>query len=387
MVEHAHKTKVAQTDLDEALGLCTYCPSLCRHACPVATAEGSDTVSPWGMMSLARHVRAGKVEADADVMRTLRACNGCGACTNACLHENDVMSALVHVRADIVRAKPELAVVAGVSPMAALASAGTADVDVGLFSGLGARSRYEERPAVSLVPGRGALPDAVLQVLSLCDRLDVDALAWGELARLDLGYDAWFSGDHATFVELAKKAHAASAGARDLVVMSAEALFLLREVYPRFGFSIGAEILHVSEMLLPLLAGAVVRRVAGRVAYHESCHLSRHLGVRDVPRQVLRRVLVGPLHELPKRAEITGCCGGTGRTGARTTTTEGMADIILEAATDAGFERLVSFSTECVEALRAAQARRVERGLVLVTQVDHAVGLVAEAVVGDGAAA
>jgi len=385
MAEHAQKSSsglgiAGQAELDEALGLCTYCPSLCRHACPVATAEASDTVSPWGMMSLARHVRQGKVVADAEVMVTLRACNGCGACTNACLHENDVMGSLVMARAEIVKAQPELALVPGAPKRAT-------DPDAALFNSLGARSRYEERPAVSLVPGRGAVPDAVLTFLSLCDRLDVDPLSCGELARLDLGYDAWFSGDHATFVELAALAHAATAGARDLVVMSAEALFLLKVVYPRFGFSIGAEILHVSEMLLPLLSGAVVRRLSGRIAYHESCHLARHLGVRDVPRQVLRRVLVGPLHELPKRAEITGCCGGSGRAGARTTTTERMADDILEAAADAGFERLVSFSTECVEALRAAHARRVARGQPSVIGVDHAVSLVAEAVIGDGAAA
>jgi len=386
MAEHApkspskHAQAAATAALDAALGLCTYCPSLCRHACPVATAEASDTVSPWGMMSLARHVRAGVVAADPDVMRTLRACNGCGACTNACLHENDVMNALVSARADIVKAKPELAAVPGVDKRAG-------ELDLALCAGLGARARFEERPAVSLVPGRGAFPDGVQTLLSLCDRLDVDALACGDLARLDLGYDAWFSGDHATFIELAKRAHAATAGARDLVVMSAEALFLLKDVYPRFGYSIGAEILHVSEMLLPLLSGAVVRRLPGRVGYHESCHLSRHLGVRDVPRQVLRRVLVGPLHELPARAEITGCCGGSGRAGSRTTTTERMADDILDAAVDAGFERLVSFSTECVAALRSALARRVERGLALVIKVDHAVSLVAESVIGDGAAA
>lgn len=386
MAEHApkspskHAQAAAKADLDTALGLCTYCPSLCRHACPVATAEGSDTVSPWGMMSLARHVRTGKVEADAEIMHTLRACNGCGACTNVCLHENDVTGALVSARADIVKARPELAAVPGVATR-------SPDVEAALFSGLGARSRAEDRPAVSLVPGRGAMPEAMLTLLSLCDRLDVDSLACGELARIDLGYDAWFSGDHATFVELARRAHGASAGARDLVVMSAEALFLLKDVYPRFGFSIGAEIMHVSEMLLPLLSGAVVRRLAGRVGYHESCHLARHLGLRDVPRQVLRRVLVGPLHELPARAEITGCCGGTGRGGARTTTTERMADDILEAAADAGLDRLVSFSTECVEALRAAHARQLARGLTPVVRVDHAVSLVAEAVVGDGAAA
>src|SRR5689334_12427746 len=96
-------------DTDEAIGLCTYCPSLCRHACPVATAEGSDTVSPWGMMSLAGHVRRGAVEVDAEVLATIGACNGCGACSVACLYQNPVMDALVATRAAVLKKLPRLA--------------------------------------------------------------------------------------------------------------------------------------------------------------------------------------------------------------------------------------------------------------------------------------
>jgi len=362
-------------DLDVALGLCTFCPSLCRHACPVATAEGSDTVAPWGLMSLARHVRHSLVQPDAQVLETLGACNGCGACTEACLHEVPVAESLVAVRAQIVHAHPTL-----------LPSSRTRGQGGGAPSDLGARSRYEERPQVSLVPGR-AVPDAVQMLFTLCDRLDVDALACGELAHLDTGYDAWIAGDHARFSELARHAHAAAAGARDIVVMSAETLYLFRHVYPRFGLAFGGEVLHVSELLLPLLSGAVVRRLGGRIGYHESCHLGRHLGMHDVPRQVLRRVLEGPLRELPRRADINGCCGGSGRTGARVTTTERMADDVLEVAAEVGFERLVSFSSECVLAFRGARERLVARGVEAVPRVDHAVSLVAEAVIGDGAAA
>jgi Fe-S oxidoreductase len=310
------------------------------------------------------------------VLATIAACNGCGACTKVCLHEVPVMESLVAVRAEILQEKPALA-----SRVPEVTTTMPAS-----FLGLGARSRYEERPSVSLVPGPGALPDAVQMLFSLCDRLDVDALACGELARLDPGYDLWFSGSHAAFVEQARRVHAAAAGARDIVVMSAETLFLLKHVYPRFGFALGADVMHVSEMLLPLLSGAVVRRLGGRVGYHESCHLARHLGHVDVPRQVLRRVLEGPLHELPRRAEISGCCGGSGRHGARTSTTEIMADTALEAAAEAGLDRLVSFSTECVAAFRGAHARSVARGLGQSPRVDHAVSLVAEAVVGDGSA-
>ena len=368
-------------DIDQALGLCTYCPSLCRHTCPVATAEGSDTIAPWGMMSLAGHVRAGRVKPTPDVMAVIGACNGCGACTAYCHYDNPVLDTLVAVRAEVKR---DHGVLSRPAQRPGWGDAGE-PATTAFYDGLAARSR-EDRPAVSLVPGRGAVPDAVERLLSLCDRLDVDGLACGELARLDLGYDAWLAGDHETFMRLAKAAHAAAGGARDLVVMSAEALFLLKVIYPRFGLSIGAALLHVSEMLLPLLSGAVVKRLPGRIGYHESCHLGRQLEIRDVPRQVLRRVLEGPLRELPERSDITGCCGGSGRCGAREDTTERMADDVLAAAAEVGFDRLTSFSTECVEALRAAEQRRVGRGLAS-PRVDHAVALIAEAVIGDGAAA
>ena len=46
-------------EFDNELTLCTYCPSLCLHTCPVSTVEGNDAVSPWAKMSLANFTRLG----------------------------------------------------------------------------------------------------------------------------------------------------------------------------------------------------------------------------------------------------------------------------------------------------------------------------------------
>ena len=48
----------------DALTVCAYCPSLCQHACPVATAEGSRSSTPWALMSLARHVESNSIRLD-----------------------------------------------------------------------------------------------------------------------------------------------------------------------------------------------------------------------------------------------------------------------------------------------------------------------------------
>lgn len=375
--------------IEDALALCIYCPSLCRHACPVATAEGSDTTSPWGLMSLAAHVRARRVEPSDEVVATLAACTGCGACTAACLHGAEVAQTLVEVRADLARG--------GAAPVpfaTPRGDVGAAALDA-FYDGLHARSRYESRPMVSLVPGLTGTSqahadesvNAVHAFFGVCERLDLDGIACGELARLDLGYDLWFTGRHDAFLEVARQAHSAANGAREIVVLSAEALHLLKDIYPRFGLSFGAAVLHVSELLVPVLSGAVVRRLPGRIGYHESCHLGRGQKLRELPRQVLKRVIEGPLLELPARAEITGCCGGSGLTCTRPETSETMADTVMGAAAELGWDRLVTFSLECASAFRRARVRRVERGLEAGPRVDFGVSLVAEAVIGDGAAA
>ncbi|MFO0748869.1 MAG: (Fe-S)-binding protein [Myxococcota bacterium] len=360
--------------------LCLYCPSLCQHACPVATVEGHETFTPQRLMSLAAHVPHGRVTASADVVKTLFACSGCGACTSACNYENPVADALVEARASLADA--------GETPVpAAVVERPTLPADHPVFESLRQHSRYEERPAVSLVPGRGLVegdPTAIDALFGMVERLDVEPLACGELARIDPGYELWFFGHHKRFAERAQKVAIAARGARDIVVWSPETLYLLQTIYPRFGIEIDAAVAHVSEYLLPVLSGAVVKRLSGRVGYHESCHLKRHTQVGDVPRQVLKRVLSGPLIELPARADIQGCCGGSGLEPLYAETAAKMADASVLAARELGIERLVSFSPECVAALRLAAARLPARAGEPALRVDHAVTLVAEAVIGDG---
>jgi len=371
-----------QDTTDNALALCTYCPSLCRHACPVARLHASDTVTPWGMMSLANHVRHGLVEPSPEIYDTLSACVGCGSCTDACLHDVPVAESLVEVKRSFAAA--------GHAPDKAVFLRPPYREDHPFFEGLKARSRYEDRPLVSLVPGASLIEEGgelVHTLFDLCERLDVDALACGELSRLDPGYDLWKAGHFAAFVEQARVFHAASAGARDIVVMSPETLYLLRDIYPRFGLSIGADLSHVSEFVLPLLSGAFVTRMPGRVVYFESCHLARHLDIRDIPRQVVKRVLAEPLVELPVLSGTLGCCGGTGSCGEPTgRVAPALADEVILALAELGVSGVVTFSSECFVSLAKASERRLATGLAA-PKVEHALDLVCAAVVRDGGAA
>lgn len=63
--------------------MCSYCPRLCRHVCPVAVATGREAATVTSMMSAALLVERGAMDATFGVAGT-SLCLGCGACTAHC---------------------------------------------------------------------------------------------------------------------------------------------------------------------------------------------------------------------------------------------------------------------------------------------------------------
>jgi Fe-S oxidoreductase len=80
--------------------LCAFCPKMCRSACPVSEAEGRETVTTWGKMSLVHFARTGQVSLhEPGAQKALEACTGCGACVEKCAHGNPVAETLFTARA------------------------------------------------------------------------------------------------------------------------------------------------------------------------------------------------------------------------------------------------------------------------------------------------
>ena len=72
---------------------CTFCPKLCRHACPVATVSGRESATPTAMMSAYWAQKKGiltKEQASAGI----DFCTSCGACTLACKDDQPVATLL-----------------------------------------------------------------------------------------------------------------------------------------------------------------------------------------------------------------------------------------------------------------------------------------------------
>lgn len=118
---------------------------------------------------------------------------------------------------------------------------------------------------------------------------------------------------------------------------------------------------RVSELTTVLAAradrlGGLGLRWQGTVAYHDSCHMLRELGISDAPRTVL--AAVDGADVVPTAVQQR-CCGFGGTFAVRyPEVSVAMADATLDDARVAGVDVIVSADPGCIMHLDARGARR-----------------------------
>ncbi len=316
---------------------CTYCPKLCRHACPVSTVQGRETTTPWGKMAALHHVDEGNLPLGREVAATFWACTGCMRCKTFCDHDNEVARALAAGRAE--------AAARGVAPEAATEAkrahgereARARHEAESLFGAeLGRRTKTLYAPGCTgcvVTPDDARAGAAATQ--ALCGEKEVGVVA-GRCCGLPL-LDA---GDPQGFVRAARLFLSEVAGAERVVFSDPGCLHALAVTAPALAgaplSATGPQLVHLSE----LAAGNLTRlsRVNlgdDEVRYHDPCRLGRGMGIYEPPRQALARVLgrpVGELHQHHEHAECSGAGGLLPRTApqtARAIAEERSADLAL----------------------------------------------------------
>jgi Fe-S oxidoreductase len=297
----------------KAARYCTYCPKMCRFACPVAEATKRETHTPWGMMTLLNLAAGGR--APTEDASSWWACSGCLRCRTYCVHENDVPHALYAARA--------AAFAAGAAPAAC---AEVADA----FRARGCAEPGDLRAAVdALPPGDptsrtllfagceaalrepGDARDAVAAAQALGAPV---ALHTGE--PLCCGLDLLEAGAREEFRTHARWMRKVLRGAGAVVALSARCAHALRVRYAEVGEPLTVPVLHVTTYLRPLVEHAARTaprpKLPGPVTYHDPCMLGRGLGEYDAPRAILRAVCEGGAAEPPRTREASDCCGASG---------------------------------------------------------------------------
>ncbi len=290
---------------------CAYCPTLCLHACPVATAEATDAVSPWGKMSLARWLATGRARMDADAASVLSACTSCGSCADACDHHVFV--------AGVLRKAREACVEAGASPFGPE-----------VFEPI-----VEDDDQAILPPGVSGV-------------------------RL---YEAGYTD---RFLQVARAAARRWSRRPEVVFASAEDAACVRQIWPEHDIELGRPVVLASER-----PGArPFESVAGRVAYFEACHVARGGADADMVRVNAQQLVDGDLIELRWTGPKATCCGAGGVWSARDPeAARRAARRILDNAAMLGADTLVVGCASCAAHLADAAADRAEDARIAVQAI------------------
>jgi heterodisulfide reductase subunit D len=105
-------------------------------------------------------------------------------------------------------------------------------------------------------------------------------------------------------------------GIKRIITSCAGCYRTLKETYPnKFGIEHGIEILHLPEFLLEKLNNGELKfsnNLNMKITYHDPCHIGRHMGIYEQPREVLKQIPGITLVEMDRNRHNAWCCGSGG---------------------------------------------------------------------------
>ena len=290
------------------LDYCTFCPKMCRHACPVSTATGKETWIPQAKMAQLGELTRRRAPWTAAAADPLWACTGCRHCTVYCDHGNEPGLVLFAGRAEVVAHGAGHPALAGYPERFRRRDERLAAQLKDQFG-----DRLADHGAVGFWPGCDAVgkgPADVAAALALADRLREPGVRLVATPHVCAGYPLLAAGYRDLFRWHAGKVAAVLRGFSTVVIHCSACLYTLRAQYPGEGHSIAAEIVSLAEFLAARRTELPRPRSRKTVYYHDPCYHARYSGVIEAPRALLAQV--AEVRELSWNKADTECCGGGG---------------------------------------------------------------------------
>ncbi|HME51723.1 MAG TPA: (Fe-S)-binding protein [Candidatus Lokiarchaeia archaeon] len=178
----------------------------------------------------------------------------------------------------------------------------------------------------------------------------------------DSGHDAYYGGDEATFMALAKYNRDAieKLGSKTLVVANPEDYHTLKCVYPKYGGDLPVEIVFWTDFLVEngfteMLQRQIYLDTEVVVAYHDPCKLGRLSKIYNSPRAILKSLPFVKITKFSYEKELAPCCGVTAFIGCNDGSLYLRHERLKEAC-DLGVDVVVSTCPSCVTHYKCALA-------------------------------
>lgn len=105
-------------------------------------------------------------------------------------------------------------------------------------------------------------------------------------------------------------------GIEKIITSCAGCYRTLKDTYPKkFGLDHGIEVIHLPEFLLDKLNSGTLKfnnQINMKITYHDPCHIGRHMGIYETPREILKKIPGIELVEMIRNRHNAWCCGSGG---------------------------------------------------------------------------
>lgn len=299
--------RFSSADVARQLDDCTYCPKMCRHACPVSTTTGRESLIPQAKMERLNRLRLGAEPWRADTSDPLWACTGCRHCTVYCEHGNEPGLVLLAGRAAAQRAGAGHPALAGYAERFRARDARLAITAKERFAPFAEEGELGFWPGCDSL-GKGGQDVAAAQALFA-------GLGLGEVPLVDAGlacagYPLLAAGLTDEFRWHAGKVATALRRFQTVVLGCSACHYAINALYQGEGVTVATEVISVGEFLARHAARLPAPTNRRPVYYHDPCYLARSSGVTAEPRQAL--AAVAEVREFAWHGTDAECCGGGG---------------------------------------------------------------------------
>lgn len=343
-----------------AVNCCTMC-GFCKSVCPSFKSIGWDSALSRGRIVLSYGLLTGDLQPTPALIENMYTCTTCADCVRRCPSKVDIVDIIEDCRADLVKAGHILPkhkamcenILADGNPFAEKSSRQDAlgrkshNAPVGYYAGCTAtyRSKATAKATLSILDKLGE------------EYTTIDETCCGSVMQRV----GWPQEDVTVLMQ--KNVDAIKAlGIKTLVLSCAGCYRMFKIEYPKY-VDVPFEVLHITEYL----AGKdlKLKPMKGVATYHDPCHLGRHCGVYEPPREVISKIPGLEFREMDFNRKTSHCCGGGG--GVRSAYPEESMDIAGTRLDEADFaDMIITTCPFCVNNLDAAKGDRkiVVRDLV-----------------------